>query len=388
MMLMTETETACIRSWDWRYSVSFDKSLESEIRETIAQHRSPEERKVLEDLLGWSKEFVSLDAVLTAIAGAGPDASSVLDGLDERKLLHIPAILKERFERKIGALLTELPSEHTEYLQHLLHLSLEAAYRPLHRDLFQIIFGDVIDDLLDSSKKDVSLISLPASSRPKVEGQEVEGYVQSFKARIRSNPVVRELLEAAEIPDFRISVQEGSGFAEYWPKELLEGSPSDLLVIFENEDSMVPETLDLTLVHEVAPGHGYYYSRLRKATGPLVDYGALILTEGWATWCEWNVLKGAFSNCARATRLYGLRFFDSPVARLPQDYFEYVTKQGYSRQTASDATLYFFQYPGFGFSYTLGALWFEEYFKDITPRAFFDFLDRRSWGDFFRLWHT
>ena len=82
---------------------------------------------------------------------------------------------------------------------------------------------------------------------------------------------------------------------------------------------------------------------------PFFDHGAMGLIEGWATWCEWNVEGGPYERHARASRLAALSFFDLDGEGVFDLYVSAMVQSGLSVEAASNAALYFFQYPGFSY---------------------------------------
>lgn len=95
----------------------------------------------------------------------------------------------------------------------------------------------------------------------------------------------------------------------------------------------------------------------------------------------------ALARHLRSERCQSLERFHATHAEDIQDNIAAVTSRlGYSKDMASTNIEYYFQYPGFGLSYALGALWFEERFSTIEPMAFFESIKEKPWGDFFALW--
>jgi hypothetical protein len=209
--------------------------------------------------------------------------------------------------------------------------------------------------------------------------------VNSLLELLMDSSHVHALLGDMSIPNFEIVLNEGPGFAEYWPAEL-SGPTSNQLIVFDNPDQLRVGTLQTTLAHEVL-GHGVFYEAESSYAPPFFDNGAMCLIEGWATWCEWNASATPHGEYFRSARLFGLRhFYEEDVDKLLQSIPDDIRKLGYSDAAATSGLMYFFQYPGFSLSYTLGALWFEKTFQSTPPAKFFTSLNGRPWGDFFQAW--
>jgi len=148
--------------------------------------------------------------------------------------------------------------------------------------------------------------------------------------------------------------------------------------------------LRTTLAHEVL-GHGIFY-KIAKDTNPLFfDHGAVSLIEGWATWCEWYASDSPYGGLYRNNRIFSLRnFYEIDPARLVSEISKNLNRLCYSKDTIDNSIINYFQYPGFSYSYTIGALWFEDKFSDNKsyekPYEFFEMLNGGYWGDFFCLW--
>jgi hypothetical protein len=265
--------------------------------------------------------------------------------------------------------------------------ALDAKYHPIHRDVFEPIFGEDLDRLLSEA----STVHDPArysSSDQLIESADVPQLIERFIHDTKASLKADDLFGLDHIPEFDLSIREGLGFAEYWPIELNPGAAKDLLVVFLNDDSRHSGFFRSTLAHELFPGHGYFYSRMRQSRDCSLDYGAMTLIEGWATWAEWHTFPDRWSKFGRRSRLSALQFFNVQAPDLEDQLLNTMLAHGYSLENAELSLLEFYQYPGSGFSYSLGALWFEHRFQRQKPRDFLEFLGIRPWGDFFQSWRT
>lgn len=371
-----------ITEWDWRYRVGFDSSLHNAVHRTARSHATPAEAEILDGILDWASGFVSLDALLTAVEKQPRDSMPLLASVDERKLLPVPRALDAYFAKRLDTASARLLAPARRRLASLLEAARGAPFPNHHRPVFEITLGSELDELLSEAA------CVPAKRRPESRAlhvRESRKFVHHFLRRLRADRGVRDRFGAVDLAPFEVEIRPGPGFAEYWPAELRSGAGTDQLVIFENQDSLRAGDLCVSLAHELAPGHGLFFQRARRQPG-LVDYGAMSLIEGWATFCEWHALADPHSSFARASRLALLRFLDRSDHEVAAEIFAEVCRQGYSQSLGLRALLHHFQYPAYEFSYSLGALWLERRSERIKPVEFLEFLESRSWGDFFSTW--
>lgn len=375
-----------LMGWDWRYKIGFDVSLRKRLQDQINGHTNRAEKDILCELVEHFTKLVSLDALIESLSSGEVTTESVQKTRTiEDNLLYVPRQLESRFMNKIDAL--DLPSNEVAYFLHLLDVALTKDYRSPHEAIFYSIFGDELYQLLERGRLSATLNNPRLPSRKTIIPESrVNKFVDDFLSQVSRDLAIKNLFGPIDTVPFETTIAEGDGFAEYWPVELSPGAEKDYLVICVNEDSMVEGTLLTTLAHELVPGHAYFYSKMRQSIGQLLDYGAMTLIEGWATWCEWHILPSEYSAFARSSRLESFRFFGTEDPKQPEKIMNTIMRQGYSRREAEYTLLYYYQYPCFGYSYSLGALWFENYLSDKTPGDFFSFLKDKSWGDFFSLW--
>lgn len=369
-----------IDCWDWHYKVGFDHKLAEEIRDIVQGLQSKPEQSILLQQLEVFSSMISISALCDALEENPERSQELLAGVDARRILHAPPkvanILRTRIER-FPEKLSHVKSE----IALLLNLSEKTHFINYHNEIFEPIFGSWLNKLL--SKRIIQL-----SERPKDEVISQDSFGETI------NHILEDMLDSKHInkilgeihaPNFDLLIKEESGFAEYWPAELLKSTKNNLIV-FHNHDNSLIGTLRTTLAHEVL-GHGVFYEIERLIAPPFFDHGAMCLIEGWATWCEWNASDTPQGMFYRSSRLHGLnRFYDNNPMTICSGISKDVINLGYSQSALDSAILYYFQYPGFGFSYTLGALWMEDRFLDINPEKFFNSLKKKYWGDFFLLW--
>lgn len=369
-----------IDCWDWHYRIAFDKNLEHSITSSSLLLDS-KERKSLLDVVAVFSSMVSLSALCDAICETPERANEFLDAIDAQLLLHAPEPIAALLERKIKELQKISPSV-TSTLLDLLSIAKAKSFRSWHSDIFEPVFGQEEYQTLLTRRQFIPPSNLKDEGIAPVE---LTNSVKQLLNQLTDPAHIDSVIGRVAAPSFEISIENGSGFAEYWPTSLSK-APRNRLVVFNNVEQLRLNILKTTLAHEVL-GHGIFYEVEQCTAPPYMDHGAMCLVEGWATWCEWHASATTAGLYSRASRLYGLRWLDQTDSNeICQGIVEDTLKLGYAREAADWALLYFFQYPGFSASYTLGALWFENRFKDILPADFLQTLQSRAWGDFFQSW--
>lgn len=369
-----------IDSWDWHYRVGFDQALAKKVKSIANGLEHKAEQYMLLQQLDIFSSMVSISALCDALEESPERCQELLDGVDASRLLYVPSPLVAVLQDRIEQLPNRLEPER-KAIADLLFSAVTSRFVNYHTYIFEPIFGNKLNRLTH-----MSLDKLPNAPNDKlIDRRDLRVTVSHLLKDLMSGTYVKAQLGDVALPDFEIVLKVGSGFAEYWPAELL-GSTSNKLVVFDNPDQLRFGTLQTTLAHEVL-GHGVFYETESRYAPPFFDHGAMCLVEGWATWCEWNASATPHGEYSRATRLFGLRhFYEENVAELLHSIPHDIRSLGYSDAAATSGLMYFFQYPGFSLSYTLGALWFEKTFQRVRPANFLESLKGRPWGDFFKVW--
>ncbi|MES2206858.1 MAG: hypothetical protein V4525_08690 [Pseudomonadota bacterium] len=367
-----------IKPWDWHYRVGFDHSLAEHIRGVIKALGSQPESSLLSEQLTFFSSMISIAALCDAVEEAPGKIESFLAAIEHHQLLHLPAVLSQHLTDRVSQL--SVPLSAKKEMNHLIKAAENSVFENHHETIFCPVFGAGLDHLISKQ-----IASMPSPLVDKIIPRNaLKSTVHHLLDRLMAQSIPEGFEEVKDIK-FEVVVKEGLGFAEYWPAELLEHTQNQL-IIFDNPEQLKQGALQATLVHEVL-GHGFFYFLKEKSNAQLLDHGAMCLIEGWATWCEWHILSTPFSQAFRAARLAGLRWFhEKDTGKLLHGIAEDMRKLGYAEEIVQSTLLYYFQYPGFSFSYTLGALWFENKFKEVSVDTFFQQLKQRCWGDFFLVW--
>ena len=369
-----------IRPWDWHYRVGFDHNLVEHIRSVMKALGSQQESVLLSKKLTTFSSMISIAALCDAVEETPENIEIFLQAIERHKLLHLPAVLSQHLTDRVSQLAVPLFAK--KEMNDLIRAAKNTAFKNHNEAIFRPLFGSALDYLI---AKHINVMPTPPVDTI-IPHSELKSTVHYLLDILLMHSIPEGFEEVKDLT-FELVVKEGQGFAEYWPAELLEQTQNQL-IIFDNPEQLKQCALQATLVHEVL-GHGFFYFLKEKSNAQLFDHGAMCFIEGWATWCEWHVLSTPFSQAFRAARLAGLRwFYEKDTNKLLHGIAEDMRKLGYAEEIVQSTLLYYFQYPGFSFSYTLGALWFENKLKEVSIDTFFQQLKQCCWGDFFLVWEN
>lgn len=375
-ILTKRTLSTTITEWDWTYRVGYDGELAQRIAAAADQICWPAESALLRAKLDWARAFVSLDRLLEALE-TGEITPDAVANVDPEKLLHLPQSVADDASKRISIIAKKIG--HKPELNQLLRAAVAAPYRPLTRPMLSQVFGNGLDKLLlDAAEAE----AFPRDESIKLSRFEARDFVEDFVERAKRDRSTRCIFSNATLQIDYTDCE--SGFAEYWPRELIAPQQSDLLVIHLNAQSLDLHALEATLYHEIF-GHGSFYYALRTLQPPLVDHGALVLVEGWATAIEWHYSSPQYAKWTRARRLRSVQNIDAAEDDLILQ-IERAVADDNDERNRERRIIEAFQYPGLSMSYAIGGLWFEQLpgYPDLT--ALSNFLGFRPWGDFMATW--
>lgn len=377
-MYVSSCPTITIPEWDWHYRVGFDSESVRRIEYAAATLECPEDRAILMGTLNWARDFISFDRLLEALE-TSEVSPGILAELDLDKVLHLPVSLVNKVGMRISRLADLLGSSSGRSLDRMLDKALLTPYRPLAQKLFEHVFGSKLASLLDEAKM---VAPAPHPGFDPISMDEARALVAAFIRSASDHPLLQGLLDVSTL-EVRYT-DEPSGFAEYWPRELVPGRTRDLLIVHLNGQSLDRLALQSTLCHELY-GHGSFYSLCRTCKPSLVDHGALLLVEGWATGYEWRFSSPSYAAWTRSRRLLSLSRLNATAEDLTTQIDTMIKEDKYPLNR--DARLMeTFQYPALAASYALGGLWFEREPCTGEIPEFVHLLKDRAWGDFMAAW--
>lgn len=362
------TPRTAITTWNWRYLVSHHPRTDQHVQNAINTLPDGPHRQQQQALLDYHRRITSLDAILDH-----PPTTTNLKRIDPETLLHVPAELERCFLARIEQ--HPIAGQRT----HLLALLRHARRVPFvnhNRAIFTLIFGDQLDALLRDARYDRADLHPPESGSVGI-GVDLATFARSYHHDLQSDSRINPQLAPHAPLRYDIEISHGSGYGEYWPRELTRHK-RDRLILHSNPDARRLHNFLTTLRHEIYPGHGYYYERLRNAHATYIDHGALTLTEGWATWAEWGLTPDTYGRHTRANRIKTLELFDDTSPTTPQRIAHATRDAGLTPRAAHNAQRDHYQYPGLSYAYVLGALWIEHQLHHTPLHAI---LRRQHWSD-------
>lgn len=376
--------------WDWHYKIYFDDAALRSAREMI-DGLSSDERDICEETLAFYNSFYSFEIMIDCLEEKLADQSQVERIIGKAwenrdKLIRVPKTLEARCRERIGAL--GLDADKTQKLENLLELSFSG--RQIRKEYWSYarkLFGSAFDEMVVQFDNDKYEDYLTGYKQEKISQDQETEFKAIYKKLARNSGLSKRFGENA-IPDgsYDIEVKTGSCYGEWWDRDLLGGG-RDKLVLYKNGAESNKEDLLYTAIHETYPGHGHFYNRIRNEK-TVMDHGAMMLVEGWATYCEWNSLPSEYRDVTRRNAMTTLRCsYNCDADKNPERFFGPEADPHSSRAMA--ALVHRTQYVGYMESYYLGALWLElaiDRLGKFTPDGFLRMLKERNKGEFFRLW--
>lgn len=376
--------------WDWRYKIFFDDGVRFDVVDYV-ELLSAEEKLIMQELVEYFMSFYSIGILLDSLEESNDsNYLGIINKAVAKKdlLVYTPHLLRQDLLSRIDT----FNLEYRDTLLELLEYSSSTDYSVDRMTIYQIIFGsEFIKALqLKYGAEGTFVNSKPITNKHKLGDDNVEDYFHTVYSKLLEETTNIERFGHMLCKDFSIDVTGGTGFAEWWVVDLLPTLAKPKLVLYNNQDSMYEEDFKYTVLHEVYPGHGHFYSTLNNNTHHF-DHGAIALIEGWATFIEWNYDESEYNKLSKYNAEVLLKLLLTEEQRIDavcQRVYDEKLKQGYSKDEALRNVYYISMLPGFLESYYIGALWFE-YFSTKTnknARQILEFLSERNVGDFFRLW--
>ena len=370
--------------WDWKFKIFFNTALENEVDCFIHKLESDEKRIYME-MKQFYMSFYSMATLLDAISEHPEKTNEYLEKAEMKKeqLIKTPKLLQGLFEEKVQAL--QVCEEEKSRLGELLAFSLMTGYSKNYIELCELLYGELYS-LMNAEVLSSNGIR-KVDHGEKIEVVEVSSLCREYYQKLNGNAELAEKFGHCAIENYREEIAYGTGFAEWWDRDLIE-EDNDLLILYANDDSLNENDLYYTIIHEMYPGHGQFYNVVAHGD-KLVDHGAMSIVEGWATYAEWNTVKSEYISSIRNNALYFLKeSLERDVNVKAEQIVERKQKQGYSKAEAFRTVEYVTQYIGFIEAYYYGALWIEFYLQnnELTPKEFLEYLSKKNIGDFFATW--
>jgi len=384
-----------IMTWDWRYKIGLQPSLKQTIRDKI--NILPKKQKELyQDLIFYFNQYISLHSILEKLHSPTEKQWDQLNfptiSLTKGKLLWIPPLIQEPIERLMNEIIVVNP-QFEDILRELFDHGVHAGKVPDYKQQFSIIFGHYFPKVIDHANN----LAPFSYQTPKqmIDEQDILPFAEKTLDEIIHNETINQAYGTFNIENYETTIKKNiGGFAEFWPREINDNNTDELVLII-NENSLNYADLELTLYHEVYPGHGHFYEWARnKRSFPFFDHGANALIEGWATYVEWHTVNNEYARYLRANAKRNLELLKANTSKqsvnekLETLYND--SRRSNTENQAKYSLIYFSQYPGFLESYYLGAYWLDYKITagDFSaPKDFLQHLvDQGAWGDFFKLW--
>lgn len=378
-----------LKPWDWRTKISFNQNIRKDVEKKISGLKPGCQKDVMHELFEKYCSMLSIDALLDDVLENSVCPRNIISEARDLQILFIPSQLESHILKKLNNLECMISTKELEILKTLIDESFKSNFQNQNRVIFETIFGkDKLNKILQKAEqdRDDSFKKCPNDTDMSID--EIKNSIAQMNSFFKEKCTSYLKPYISKIPLLKNVIYEASGFAEYWPFYLSDEYNENTFIYFFNEDSRKYSNFLTTLTHEIFPGHSLFYNIIYQAEPDFFDHGAFSLIEGWATWAEWHGIENEFSRFVRNQRLIALADFDKNDPIVAEDIISRVTSYGGSQQSALDSCLYFFQYPGFAFSYSIGAIWFELILSKVKFNELFSmFFKEDIYGDFFKCWN-
>ena len=374
-------------AWDWKYRIFFDKEIHRELNQKKSA-LTVSELEIFNDELRFYLSFYSFGILFDLIVENPLKAEEYIEtALNNRdKIIKTPSVLVRYYSEKLNGL--DVTTLLKKKLFWLLRCSSDGPeILPEFWKYIGSLFGSDYDDIiLQFTRSDYygRRVRLPMQKIIKSECKEL---FDEIYGKLINDKALSDMYGISMIRDYSVRIIEGIGYGEWWDHEI-SSSGIDELILYTNDRRVKGDDYLYTIIHETYPGHGHFYASVRNDK-LLFDHGAMMLIEGWATFCEWNTYPSkyidAIKHNALAT-LYNSYFKDSNAIAdtiRTENCNRHVPQKVYIKKIINQT-----QYIGFVECYYLGALWIEHAVKEgrYTPKSFLEMLRDRNKGEFFRLW--
>lgn len=373
--------------WDWKYRIFFQTEVKQEVELWLSK-LNEEERKIYDSIVSFYSSFYSFGVLFDLVCEDGADVKTILGYAlqNSNKIIQTPLTLVPYYKREIKASFND--AQIRQELLQLLNLSLSAKENKTE-------YWHLVATLLGNSHAKIFNAFLNEQFSPEplrrptqhiISGVTDDTFEKIYHSLTASSKL-NERFGNNAIKSFGKKITTGNGYGEWWDREISE-TGNDELVLYTNNDIVKQEDYFYTIIHETYPGHGHFFNAVCH-NGTLMDHGAMMLTEGWATYCEWNTIPSKYVDVIRHNALVFLNnSFSLDCNTRANLIYKRKQRQGLRVTQFINSLIYATQYVGYLESYYLGALWIEKAITEKygTPMNFLSMLASSNKGEFFKLW--
>lgn len=340
-----------LKIWNWHYKIFFDKDILDKVNSFI-EKLNKDEQNIYLYIRDFFLSFYSISQLIDAIEEC-PDKYELLVGIansNKDKLILTPSLVIDTLEKRIIL----LPKECQKDISQLIDYSRMSQYNPDFKSYCSVIFGNLYNKIIEIAF--ASEDSQKINHGRKLKNTELISFTDQELAGISTDRNVINKFGNFNIEKYDTEISNSIGYAEWWDRDLLD-SETDKLILFDNSDSMFINDLKYTIIHEIFPGHGYFYNSLAHNSDYIFDHGAIALIEGWATFVEWNTIPSKYISQIRQNSCTFLaQSVSSNGDKLAQNILIRKQALGFSNEESLRTITYLTQYIGFLESYYAGAL--------------------------------
>ena len=354
----------------WRYQIFFDEKLKDEITYFITNYRQSE-KKIMTDLMDYYLSFYSFQLLIDALTEQDPTEHNTIIAKAKKhinQILNVPPSLYDYYVEKI-----KIFSSYEVDLLSILNEAVKQPHKEINQKLYQIIFGNYLPNLKTYIEA-IASQPIPAHTKKALEITDVSKTFENLIELVSTNKDLIQKFGPMSNKNYDIIVKDDHGFGEWWDKDLYDDYSENTLILYKNAEAMNYDDFLYTILHEVYPGHGYFFDRIKLNKENVIDSGAMFLIEGYATFVELTANLNDYSNHLRQ------RYAHIAAQMLSSTYLN---------QSTPNSLIYYTQYIGYLESYYLGAFMIEYLLHEKNYNSIDDFIShitKSQIGDFYTLW--
>ena len=357
--------------WNWKYEIAIDKEVDEQVQYFISS-LGETEKEIYSQIRDYFRSCYSITQLLDLVENVPMKAEEYILAAERNQNLLMPTpqiLYKDQMQR----------INHQKFankrLRNLLEKSMYSQQIQVTEQIHEIMLGSIYQDIKEQILK-ADFNPIPIEHGEKIGENNIDGIFDETYHFIMNNPKLELLYGKMDTIEFDKEISIGSGFAEWWDRDLMPDAIKDKLILFKNSDMLHLQDFIYTILHEVYPGHGYFYQKLAHNNKIRdFDHGAVMLIEGWATYVETNSIPSEYADQIYHNRMAFLKLLETcRQTEMVEKIIEFKKNQGYSEDEAKRTILYITQYPDFLESYYIGALWLENYLKagNLKPKDFIE----------------
>lgn len=359
------------KEWEWKYKIFFDSELKDSLISFYDQYKE-DEKVILRELVDFYSGFFTFQILLDALNDDNLINENVIEKAQKNidKILGLPKSLQDYYLNQIMQF-----EDYESDLKLILSKAIEKEFVNINKKVFNIVFGKYFDSLY----KHISQISsngIIDYNKENIESNNIKKLYYKLLCSLKENKKIANEYGQMTNDDYDIILKNEDGFGEWWDKDIYDDYNRNTLILYKNKRSMNKDDFLYTIAHEVYPGHGYFFDRIKNGNNDiLLDSGAMFLIEGYATYVEFHIEITKYSQVLKQR-----------YSKIALDMLEFNCED---TKNSLEKNIYMTQYIGYMESYYWGAFMIDYFItsgKFNNINEFLEYLSTNNISELFRLW--